>query len=471
MAGRYSKGESKIRPNVYYREENAGDIALASARNGVVAAVFKANWGPLGKIVSMTSPSEIADYFGDDSEGNSNVAMLEKIFIGGASVIKAVRVGNGGTQSSITLTDTDSADVVTLTAAYPGKRPLSVTIKDSLSVTTQRECIIYNGVRELMKYVFTKGAGEVDALVNAINSVPNSVVIATKVAAGNGMIQTANQTAFTTQGTSPNVVNADYSDAFDLLESARFNVLCVDSDSTDIHTLVRSYITRANDAGQMAMAVIGEPTSIPYDTRKANSAAMNSRDVIYALNGFRIGNTLYEGFNAAAVAAGLIAYLPSSDSITHKLIPGAVEVVGPLTNTQIIECLQSGALVFTTSSTGAVWIEQGINTLTTLSADQDEGWKKIRRTKTRYELLQRINESSEPVIGNVNNDSNGRATVIAIANGVINQMIAEGKLLAGTAYEDEANPPKGDSAWFAVEVLDLDSIEKIYFVYKFRFSE
>ena len=127
--------------------------------------------------------------------------------------------------------------------------------------------------------------------------------------------------------------------------------------------------------------------------------------------------------------------------------------------------------MFTVSATGAVWIEQGINTLVNLTADQDAGWKKIRRTKTRFELMQRINENSESIIGNVGNDSNGRQTFIAIANGVINQMISEGKLVSGEVVEDAKNPAKGDSAWFTISVVDLDSIEKVYITYQFMFSE
>ena len=133
--------------------------------------------------------------------------------------------------------------------------------------------------------------------------------------------------------------------------------------------------------------------------------------------------------------------------------------------------MQSGCLVFTVSATGAVWIEQGITTLVNLTADQDAGWKKIRRTKTRFELMQRINENTEPIIGNVGNDSNGRQTFIAIANGVINQMVSEGKLISGEVIEDPKNPAKGDSAWFIVTVVDLDSIEKVYITYRFMFSE
>lgn len=474
MAGRFTIGETMPRPGVYFREVNGGGVDLLGARNGVVAVAFKANWGPLGEIVTLTDPSEIYGYFGDDSVAGSNVAILEKIFLGGASIIKAIRVGTGGTKAAHVLKDTTEGapvSVVNLTAKYAGTRPLTITIKDSLAVTTLRECIIYSGTKELMKVTFAKGAGEVDALVAAINNATGSIVTATKAAAGNGVLAAVTQAVFTTAGASPTIAANDYDAAFNLLESAVWNTLCVDTNDVAVHALVKAFINRANDSGLMGIAVIGEPTSVAYATRKTNAAAFNSVNVVYVLNGFKIGSTTYEGFDAAAVLAGLLAYLPANDSPTHKVIPGATEIVGPLTHTEIVECLASGAIVFTVSASGAVWIEQGINTLITLGANQDAGWKKIRRTKTRFELIQRILENSEGIIGNAGNDSNGRATFIAIANGVIGQMIAENKLLSGSVYEDPSNPAKGDSAWFVVEVLDLDSIEKVYITYKFRFSD
>lgn len=473
MSGRFSVGETMVRPGVYFREESESAVDLAGASNGVVAVAFKANWGPLGEVVTLNSIAEASKVYGDDSGSNSNVAVLEKAFIGGAAQVKAIRVGTGGTKAAITLKDTAStpANVVTLTCKYAGTRDLSVTIKDSIAVTTQRECIIYSGTKELMKVSFAKGdAGEVDALVAAINGSEESIVTATKAAAGNGLLAAVTQTAFTTAGVSPTIANTDYSAAFDLLEAETFNVLCVDSNDTALHALVKAFIERANDAGLLAIAVVGEPTSVAYATRLANASGFNSRSVVYVLNGFVLGGEDYEGFNAAAAVAGLIASLPANDAPTHKTVGTASELIGGLTNTQIVNCLQGGALVFSKSASGVVWIEQGINTLVTLSAGQDAGWKKIRRTKTRFELIDRINRSTEGIIGTVSNDDNGRDTFITAAQGVINAMVAEGKLQSGEIGLDSANPPAGDSAWFVLSIYDLDSLEKAYFKYVFHFS-
>jgi len=100
----------------------------------------------------------------------------------------------------------------------------------------------------------------------------------------------------------------------------------------------------------------------------------------------------------------------------------------------------------------------------------DAGWKKIRRVRTTDNLMDRIVAAWDPLIGKINNSPDGRATLIAAAQGIINKMIAEGALLRGSIFEDPNNPPVGDSAWFVVQVDDLDSAEKVYITFQFRFA-
>ena len=474
MAGRFSKGETKIRPGVYFNATSETSLELSGAIDGVVAVAFKANFGPLNQVVNLTSYAQIADIFGDDSIAGSNTKLLEEIFIGGAATVKAVRVGNGGTKAMITLKDTTNetpVEVAVIAQKYAGTRALSITIKDSLAIATKRECIIYSGTKELMKVTFDKGTNEVDSLVEAINNYEGGIVDATKLAAGNGTLAALTQTAFTTAGASPTVTNADYSNAFELLEAETFNVLCIDSNDAQLHALAKAFIERAYDAGLLAQLVIGEPTSVTLTTRKANAAAKNSQQVVYVGNGFVYNNEDIEGYLAAGYAAGVIAATPANKAITHVTVNNATDLVGALTNTQIEECLQSGMLIFTKSTRGYVQFEQGINTLISLTDDQDAGWKKIRRTKTRYELIDRVNRNTESLIGQLNNDQNGQQTLIMICNAVIKDMVAENKLISGTVSLDSTTPAAGDYAYFIISVYDLDSLEKVYFTYTFHYSE
>ncbi len=474
MAGIFTSGETKTRPGVYFRTIKNDNVVQAENIAGIVAIALRANWGPLGEVRTLESEAEIYGLYGDDSAAGSYTALIRKALMGGAARVKVVRVGTGGTKAAITLKDTTGGtpvSVITLTAKYAGTRPLSVTIRDSLAdPTNKRECIIYTGTKELTKVEFAKGSAEVDALVAAIAANGASAVTAAKLAAGNGTLADLTQTAFTTVGASPTITNTDYSNAFTLLEAESWKVLCVDSVDTTVHALVSAFITRANASGILGIAVISEPKSVALATRKADAAAFNSHNVVYVLNGAYFGTTLYEGADIAAVIAGLIAAMPTSNSVTHKAVPNMSAIAESFTNTEIEEALKSGCLVLTTSSAGTVWVEQGINTLVTLGAEQDAGWKKIRRTMCRFELITRANAGTEGIVGQISNDKSGRATIIAAVQSVINAMIAEGKLVSGRVYEDPNNIATGDSAWFVIEAEDLDSIEKVYMTYGFSFS-
>jgi len=472
MSGTFVVGETKIRPGVYTRRENAGGVEIAGAVNGIGAAVIRANWGPLNKIVWIESPVDAAAAFGLPGTGHT-VNIIDEMLTGGASKVAAVRAGSGGTAATITLKDTTGSpvNVVTITAKYPGARPFSVTIRDSLADANKRECIIYSGTSEFEKVTFAKGAtgdGEPAAIVAALANSANFT--ATKVADGTKALAAVSSTAFTA-GTDPAVTSAEYSSALNVLEAAAWNVLIVDTSDTAVHALVAAFIDRIYEAGSNSIAVIAEPKTVALATRMQNAAAFNDEKIVFPLNSaYDASGTLYDGYLLAARIGGMVAAIPSNQSLTHEVVRGMVSQAEPLTNTEIETALQSGCLVLSTNTSGQIWIEQGINTLITPSGNQDAGWKKIRRVKTRFELIDRISDTTAPLIGKVNNDSDGRAAIIAGANGVIKRMIGEKKLLDGTCIEDTSNPAVGDSAWFIIAVDDIDSIERIYLTFRFRFS-
>ena len=85
--------------------------------------------------------------------------------------------------------------------------------------------------------------------------------------------------------------------------------------------------------------------------------------------------------------------------------------------------------------------------------------------------MQRIDDTISGLVGRINNDTDGRAAIVAAGNAVIERMISEKKLMNNTRmYEDTNNPPQGSSAWFIIAVDDIDSMEIIYLNYRFRFA-
>lgn len=469
MAGTFIVGEAKTRPGVYQRRYKEGAGASAGARNGIGLGIIRANWGPLNSVVDFTPDTNVNKIFGNDSGKTQN--LITEMFAGGITKGHFVRVGTGGASPEITLKDTTTGtavSVVKITGAYVGSRAFSVSIRDSLT-GAGRECIFYEGTTEFAKVSFAADGAEPDGLVKAINDNLDDFV-AVKLAAGNGIMATVTQEDMTA-GTDPTVATAQYSTGLDALYTVFGNCICVDTDDTAVHALVQAWVDKVYNNGGFVTACLSEPKTIAIDTRMGDAAAFNDEKIHYVLNGAKnAAGAEYNGWLNAARIGGMIASVPSNQSLTHTVVSGYTTLIEALTPSQIENALLHGCIVLTTNTAGQIWIEQGINTLITPDGNMDEGWKKIRRVKTRFELMQRVGDTLDALIGKINNDPDGRATIVAAIKGVISRMVGEKKLLQGDAYEDETNPAQGDSAWFIIEVDDIDSVEKIYLAYRFRYA-
>ena len=474
MAAFFTIGEKKTRPGVYYRYENYGTPPEAGADDGTCAVVIQGDWGPVNQAVLIENYTDIEKVFG--TAGTTGIAT--EVFKGGAKKAYVVRLG-GDTEAKngeITLKDTtveEGKDAVKLTLKYPGDRAFEVTLRKTLADQTVMELLLTSGTDQLERLTFPV-TGSVKGIIDAFNDKGSDYFNLTAVAEyaeGTGILAEVEQTKVA-GGKNPKVDNNAYTKAFEALEPYRWNVLAIDTDTTAVQNMMQLYLNRIYEGGHFCMGVIGEPTTQTMDNRLSHAASFNDYQIVYVGNGF-IDNTgaVYEGAKAAARIAGMIAGTPSNQSITHAAVTGAVDLSEALTNAQYEEAIKKGMLTFSVSAAGTVWVEQGVNTLVVPSQLEDEGWKKIKRTKVRFELFQRLNDTVEGLVGKINNDEDGRMTVVQCCNGVCNSMVSERKLLPGAYVEvDPNNAPKGDSAWFVVYADDIDSLEKLYFTFMFRFA-
>ncbi len=438
--------------------------------DGKCACVLRSNWGPIGKAVILESYEDIVKIYGDGGINGTTEVPFEQ-FKGGARLVYAVRIGNGGTKGEYMIKDTSESAtaVIRLEMKYEGNREFSITIRPTLADSNKKELIILEGTTMLEKFIFPGGNDEVTNLLEAVSE--SEYFTLQKLADTSYPLETIDQ-AEIIRGTDPTVNVLAYSKAFELLEAYRFNVLALDTNDTSVQSIMRMFLNRILEDGKFTMGVIGEDRNISFETRLANASAYNDKQIIYVGNGFiDISGNVYEGYLAAAWVSGLIAGTPSNESITHLAVDGAVELTELFTNNQYERAISAGMLTFSLSASNVVWIESGINTLITPNSNEDIGWKKIKRVKVRFELMQRLNDTAETLIGRINNDNDGRMTIIQVSNGVCGSMAAEGKLLAGARCEiDSNNIPQGDSAWFLVYADDIDALEKMYFTFKFRFA-
>ena len=465
MAGTFILGETKVRPGSYFNIQKKGGNAAAGIMNGVTAIIFKADFGPLNTAVELSAEDGYEQTFGT---GLTTDAIREAI-AGGAKTIIACRVGNGGTQGTVNLKDEDGEVALSIMAKYPGDKDFTVTIREKLSDSTLKECIFYTGTTEFEKVEFVSGEGEAKALVDALASSKNFKA-ELKEGKESALLEIVSQSAFT-KGTNPQTTTGDYSNAFAQVEPYEFNTICLDTEDTEIHLLLQSFVNRIFDAGSLAQAVVAEKHTVELETRIKHAAAFNDEKMNYVLNA-RVDEqgTTIDGYQTAARIAGMIGAVAANSSLTHTVISGFTEILEKLTNTDMISAEKRGCIVLSYNKAKQVWIDNAINTLITPADNQDDGWKKIRRVKTRFELIRRINTTTDDLVGKVDNDNNGRATVISQIQGVGDSMREEGKLIACAVTESSAYKADGDSAWFDIDVIDKDSMEHIYLTFLFRFS-
>lgn len=465
----YNKGERKTRPGLYQRYENRGKDPVASAMVGVCAIVIQADWGPLNEVFTITRYDDIEKMYGK----NGTVADAQELFNGGANTVHVCRIGTGGAKGSVELMDDAGSAVVKVESLHPGVREFAVTVKAVLGSDTKKQFIITEGATELEKIDFVAGEKEADNLVAAVEAYLSDYVSVTKIAAGSGILAPVQQAALA-GGANPTVATADYSTGFNQLETVEWNTISVDTDDNAVHALLATFMDRVYQTGKFGTCVVGDPTSVSFKARLQRSAAFDSELVNYFGDGW-IDNTgaKMEGHKAVNRVAGIIAATPSNKSIVHLQIDGAVDLIERHTYEEYVEAIKAGCLMVSMGPDKQVWFDSGVNTLIHPDDNQDDGWKKIKRVAIRNEMMMRIDKTVAKKVGRVNNDADGRADVIQAGQAVLNAMVAEGgKIFEGASfYLDENNPPQGDEAWFIIDADDIDALEKIYLLYRFRYSQ
>lgn len=472
MAIFYKEGETKIRPGIYQRYENAGQSSVSTARDGICAIPVQSSWGPLGKVVKNNVISDLTKNYGSGTYGSGyTVPAAEAMFRGGAITVYTYRMGTGGKAATKEVTTG-----LTATARYPGTMPISVAVQTKLGDSAKKQFQVYSGTALVETFDFTAdGTTEGASLIEAAEN--SKYIILTAETAPATVPVLAVASGELTGGENPTITNEDYSKAFAALEPYYYNTIALDVDDDEDMTLsllLQAYLDAAYEMGKLGIAVVGEKTTVDFETRLTHARAFNDYKVVYLGGGYMSGAENKDGVMAICRAAGDIASTPSNQGIVHKVIDGATDLLESLTYYQYEEAINSGMLMVSMSPEGEIWYDSGYNTLIS-KADSftDDGWKKIRRVKVRFEMFDRLDRALAPKVGRVSGDSDGVGDCIQTGQRILDTMANdEGKLAAGPSFtEDPDNPFDIDSAWFIIDANDIDSLEKIYLHYLFRYSQ
>ena len=499
MAVFYQEGEQKIRPGVYQRHVNIGDLNTEpGAQDGICAIPVQANWGPLGKVIANTHPLQLTLNYGAGTYGTGyTVPAAAAMFAGGAETVYTYRLGTGGTKATKTITYTkpsgnEDPDLksgsVQITALYPGTMSLAFAVQNKIGYATMKQFLVYanSALVETFDFEANDASDETEITVtttegtNLIAALAASKYVSAAVPQGGTAPTIVPITAVAagalTGGANPTVTNADYSAAFQAFESFYYNTIALDvnDDSTlTLSYLLQEYLDNAYQYGKLGMAVVGESTNVLFETRLAHALTFNDAKVVYLGGGYMADQTSYDGVLGICYTAGVIASTPSNQGITHSVIAGATDLCESLTYSQYEDAILAGMLMVSMAPDGSIWYDSGVDTLVTpQSGTQDKGWKKIRRVKVRFELIDRLDRALSPKVGKISADSDGISDVVQTGQRILDVMANnEGKLQAGATFREDADmPPTTDSAWFVIQADDIDSLEKIYLQYRFRYS-
>lgn len=495
MAVFYNTGEQKIRPGVYQRYVNLDFQPPKGAQDGICAIPVQANWGPLGTVVKNTSPLQLTETYGSGTYGSGyTVPAAAAMFDGGAETVYTCRLGTGGAQATKTIQYTAPSGgeglvsgTVTITAKYPGTMPISVAVQSKIGYSTMKQFLVYAGTTQVEAFEFasndstdpesiTVTTTEGTNLVNAASGSNYVTVTASSTAPTIVPITEATAGALT-GGANPTVTNASYSAAFQAMEPYYYNCIALDVNDDSNMTLsqmLQEYLDNAYQYGKLGMAVVGEQTTVAWETRLQHATMFNDEKVVYLGGGYMAGTTNKDGVLSICYTAGVIASTPSNGGITHTVIDEATDLCESLTYSQYEDAILAGMLMISLAPDGSVWYDSGINTLTNITDENlDAGWKKIRRVKVRFELIDRLDRVLSPKVGKVSADSDGIADVIQSGQRVLDIMSNnEGKLQPGASFTEDPERPYGtDSAWFIIQADDIDSLEKIYLQYQFRYAQ
>ena len=469
MAVFYNAGETKNRPGVFQRYSKTGSDTMAGgSRDGICAIPVQASWGPLGKVVKNALASDLTKNYGAGTYGTGyTVPAAAAMFDGRAATVYTYRLGTGGKQASKEL-----VAGLTAIAKYPGTMPLRVAVQEKLGDSTVKQLLVYADTTLVETWNFaadgkTEGANLIAAVAGSnYIDVTGEAATVPVLAAASGALE---------GGANPTVTTEDYSKAFAALEPFYYNTIALDVDDDENMTLsllLQAYKESAFKLGKTGYAVVGDKVTVPFETRCAHARTFNDAKVVYLGGGYMAGSDSKDGVMAICYTAGVIASTPTNQGITHTVVRGATDICESLTYSQYEQAIQAGMLMLSMAPDGTIWYDSGINTLTTPASNQDEGWKKIRRTKVRFEAFDRLDRALAPKVGRVSADNDGIADIVQTGQRVLNDMVSEGKLMPGAIFcEDPENPYTGDSAWFLVQIVDIDSLEKIYLHYQFRYSQ
>ena len=442
MPGGIWTSQNKVRPGAYINFEGEPSTKISIGERGIAAITLPLHWGLQGNIITVTADDLITGKMlakvglvYEDEE-----ALPIKLALQNCSQMKIFSAKTSGVKATKSITTTGTSTALTVTAKYPGTFGNKIAILIKVNDGTATVETYANG------YFADRQSVAAD---NIAGLVSNDFVDFS----GSGTLVTTASTLLT-GGTDGSDVSNLFSTFFDKLKDVKWNTVAINSTTGSDLTLAAQFIQQMRDnEGKYVQAVVANAGSADYE------GVINVVNGVVLEDGTSVNATTFTAWVAGATAGAGI-----TESLTGKVVEGAVSITNQLDNDDIIEALQAGKFVLALNQNGTIRVEKDINSLHTFTATKGYAFSKNRIIRELDEIGSSIKDIWETTyLGKVSNNDAGRTL---FKSSIINYL-TELQNIGAIDEFDSANVSveKGDDVDAVVAFVAIKPIDSMEFLY------
>lgn len=437
MAGGTFVSQNKIRPGAYINFKSAAEEEQITGSRGIVTLAMDLSWGAENELIEVyasdmktgKSLSKVGLMTTDDDAKLLNLALTNCV------LCKVYRLNVGGAKATTTI-----GEDLTVTAKYSG------TFGNKIAILIERSGDVFEVNTYANGYlVDTQKATKIEDLV------ANDYV----VFSGTGDLEAMSTSKLLTGGVNGTTSAATaYQNYFNLLVMSRWQVVAICNNAETINPTVTAFIKRMRDEeGKYVQAVV------------ANYASADYEGVINNVNGAVINGKEISAVEFTAYVAGMTAGAGLTESNTGKIIEGATQIIGQLTNEEIISGLKTGKFILSANQDGGIKVEQDINSLHTYGDELNYNFTKNRVIRTLDEIGSGIQNLWENTyLGKVSNNEAGRDLFKSSITTYLQSLQDKGAITDFTGAEQVAVEAGEniDAVVASIVIKPVDSMEFLY---------
>lgn len=407
--GTWSEEKISSLAGIYNRFLTKAQETIAGGKHGVLAMPIRANWGEIGKVVEVTSFSDLTDIFGKNIT-YSAYRLGKLAFLGGPEKLLLYRIADSSAAyGTVALQNTEDSptDIITLKTKYKSSRDFNVTISKNIVDENKIDIILYEGTIE--KGRVEEIENNIDVVVSAFNQNFDEIVASRKLGATGKLALVTNVKFAGGNDGCSNITAAEYQEAMNELGKYTIDGFTLDGVADrDIQGSVLEWAKELKDNGKDVVVFVGGNDSIA----EANTASkkFNDPNIVNIGTGGSHQGLQYTAAEVAVYIAGLTLGLNIKDSLCYRKT--IFDDVSPkLTVTEMKQALKSGTFVLIKEDDDVIVLDDK-NTYTSYTEAQNSVFGEIRGVRFINIVNQDTLVQNKQYIGNITDSEDDKITLL-----------------------------------------------------------